>query len=204
LIAYVIVASEVPEDSLIPALRSHVRDRVPAYMVPSAFVLLDRLPLTANGKINRKALPLPRSEHGVQRHEDPPASDVEQKIKKIWSNVLGIPTPHRDDDFFLLGGHSLLVTHVISQLRQSFGIELPIAAIFERPTVAALTETVQAALDGAARQITAPEIEPTGAMLDRNRVNETSDIALARMLGEVEAMTEEEAAAMRDIERSTR
>lgn len=158
LIAYVIVSSQLPKHSLIADLQSHIRDRVPAYMLPSAFVVLDRLPLTANGKIDRNSLPLPRSEDIVERHEDPSASDVEQKIKKIWSKVLGVPTPHREDDFFVLGGHSLLATQVISQLRQSFGIELPIAAIFERPTVAALTETVEAALDGVAEETTAPAI----------------------------------------------
>ena len=161
LIAYVIVSSQLPKHSLIEALQSHIRDRVPTYMLPSAFVVLDRLPLTANGKIDRNSLPLPRSEDIVERHEDPSASDVERKIKKIWSKVLGVPTPHREDDFFVLGGHSLLATQVISQLRQSFGIELPIAAIFERPTVAALTETVQAALDGVAEETTAPAIRTT-------------------------------------------
>ena len=161
LIAYVIVSSELPKDFLIATLQSHLRDRVPAYMVPSAFVVLDRLPLTANGKIDRNALALPGMEEIVERHEDPPASDVEQKIKKIWSKILGVPTPHREDDFFVLGGHSLLATQVISQLRQSFGIELPIAAIFERPTVAALTETVQAALDGVVEETTAPDIRAT-------------------------------------------
>ena len=162
LIAYVIVSSQLPKHSLIAALQSHIRDRVPAYMLPSAIVVLDRLPLTANGKIDRNSLPLPRSEDIVdERHEDPSVSDVEQEIKKIWSKVLGVPTPHRGDDFFVLGGHSLLATQVISQLRQSFGIELPIAVIFERPTVAALTETVQAALDGMAEKTTAPAIRGT-------------------------------------------
>ena len=162
LIAYVIVSSQLPKHSLIAALQSHIRDRVPAYMLPSAIVVLDRLPLTANGKIDRNSLPLPRSEDIVdERHEDPSVSDVEQEIKKIWSKVLGVPTPHRRDDFFVLGGHSLLATQVISQLRQSFGIELPIAVIFERPTVAALTETVQAALDGTAEKTTAPAIRGT-------------------------------------------
>src|SRR5262249_44893660 len=119
LIAYVVVSSQLPKHSLIGALQSHIRDRVPAYMLPSAFVVLDRLPLTVNGKIDRNSLPLPRSEDIVDdRHVDPSASDVEKEIKKIWSKVLGVPILHRGDDFFVLGGPSLLATHFMSQLRQ--------------------------------------------------------------------------------------
>ena len=147
LVAYVTLATESPKDALIRELDRHIRDRVPIYMVPSTFVVLDTFPLTPNGKIDRNALSALQLEDVVhERQEEDSAAGIEAEIKRIWSRVLRIAILHREDDFFVVGGHSLLATQVMSQLRQSFGVEIPIAVMFERPTVAALTQAVSNAL----------------------------------------------------------
>jgi amino acid adenylation domain-containing protein len=148
LVAYVTLLSEAARQGLIPELQKHVREYVPAYMVPSAFVVLQRFPLTPNGKVDRAALPAPQPEDIIsEAHGEACASPVEEEIKSIWSNVLQISNFGREDDFFAIGGHSLLATQVVSQIRKAFGVEIPIALIFERPTVAALTQAVDDALE---------------------------------------------------------
>src|SRR5262249_41469737 len=119
------------------ALRSHVGARLPDYMVPSAIVVLDRLPLTANGKLDRGALPAPEARAGVGRLARSPRGEV---LCALFAEVLGLERVGIDDDFFALGGHSLLATRVISRVRSSLDVELSIRSLFEAPTVAALVE----------------------------------------------------------------
>jgi amino acid adenylation domain-containing protein len=140
LVAYVVADGEVPTAA---ALRAHLAERVPAAMVPSAFVFLESLPLTANGKLDRRALPAPDASDG-QDEEEPiaPRTPVEEAVAGIWSEVLGVPQIGVHDDFFSLGGHSLLATRVVARLRSVFGIELPLRTLFEAPTVAGLTAVV--------------------------------------------------------------
>jgi amino acid adenylation domain-containing protein/non-ribosomal peptide synthase protein (TIGR01720 family) len=146
LVAYVVPApGGSPADS--PAatdLRAWVAARLPEYMVPSAFVLLDTLPLTANGKVDRQALPAPEETAAAEDGWIAPRTPAEEMVAGVFADLLQIPRAGAEDSFFDLGGHSLLGTQLITRLRESFGVELPLRVIFERPTVRALSESLEA------------------------------------------------------------
>jgi amino acid adenylation domain-containing protein len=139
LVGYVVPA---PDQVLDPAvLRRDLAEELPGYMVPAAFVTLERLPLTPNGKLDRRALPAPQ---WAGRDYEEPVGEVERQIAEIWREVLALERVGRQDHFFELGGHSLLAMRLISQLRQRLGIELPLRALFEAPTLAGQAERVEA------------------------------------------------------------
>jgi amino acid adenylation domain-containing protein len=141
LVAYVVAGGgEVPAAEL----RTHLKAHLPEHMVPSAFVPLAVLPLTASGKIDRRALPAPESSGDSARYVAP-RTPAEEVLAGIFADVLRVERVGSGDDFFDLGGHSLLATRVMSRVRQAFGVELPLRALFEAPTVALLTERVEAA-----------------------------------------------------------
>ena len=127
---------------LAPELQDHLRRSLPDYMVPSALLLIGSWPLTPNGKIDRRALPAPdrRSESYV-----PPRTPQEEILCSIFADVLSLERVGTEDDFFALGGHSLLATRLVSQVRTSFGVELPLRTLFEAPTVRLLAEHVSKA-----------------------------------------------------------
>ncbi|MEU2791084.1 amino acid adenylation domain-containing protein [Streptomyces sp. NPDC007100] len=141
LVAHLVPVSREAFDST--ALRRHLRDRLPAYMVPAAIVALDAMPLTPNGKVDRKALPAPdpRSELGGRG----PRSPKEEILCGLYADVLRVPRVGIDDSFFVLGGHSLMATRLISRIRTALNAELPIGALFEAPTVAALVQRIDSA-----------------------------------------------------------
>ncbi|HWW77564.1 MAG TPA: phosphopantetheine-binding protein, partial [Pyrinomonadaceae bacterium] len=120
---------------LTPAeLREHLQRLLPEYMLPSAFVLLERLPLTPNGKVDRKALPAP--EEVVREAEYvAPRTTTEEVLAGIWAEVLGVERVGVTDNFFDLGGHSLLATQVVSRVREAFGMEVSLRSVFGKPTV---------------------------------------------------------------------
>ncbi|HEY7767650.1 amino acid adenylation domain-containing protein, partial [Longimicrobium sp.] len=130
--------------ALVPALRDAARARLPEYMVPAAFVVLETLPLTPNGKLDRGALPAPDGAGLATRGHEAPAGETEEALAEIWAEVLGVARVGRRDHFFDLGGHSLLAVQVVSRVRQALGVEVPLKAVFEAPTVAALAERVEA------------------------------------------------------------
>jgi acyl-coenzyme A synthetase/AMP-(fatty) acid ligase len=135
LVGYVVAAPEAALDAA--ELRRHLGERLPDYMVPSAFVFLEALPVTPNGKTDRAALPEPRRE--AEDHAEP-RNAVEDAVAAIWREVLGLETVGVHDNFFELGGHSLLLAQVHSRLRETLGLEIPIVDLFRFPTVAALAE----------------------------------------------------------------
>ncbi|HSK77358.1 MAG TPA: amino acid adenylation domain-containing protein, partial [Thermoanaerobaculia bacterium] len=135
LVAYVVGAEgRAPASS---ELREHLRERLPAYMVPAAFVALPALPLTSSGKLDRKALPEPGSEETSEKPVAP-RTPAEELLAAIFAEVLGVGRVGIAEDFFALGGHSLLATQVASRVRSVFGVELPVRAIFETATVEGL------------------------------------------------------------------
>jgi len=135
---------------MVPELRSHLQGRLPAYMVPSAFVPLRQLPLNRNGKVDRGALPAPESARpGLGGRFVPPRDETEERVARLWCELLGLDRVGVEDDFFALGGHSLLGTQVVSGLRSAFGVELPLRALFEEPTVAGLARRIEEALPAA-------------------------------------------------------
>ena len=145
LVAYV-VGSDASAPLAVSELRAYVKAHLPDYMVPSAFVLLDALPQTPNGKIDRKALPAPEAGRAaLARAYTAPRTPTQARIAAIWSELLGVGEVGIDDNFFELGGHSLLATQVVSRIREAFRIELPLRSMFEGSTVAALADKVAAA-----------------------------------------------------------
>jgi amino acid adenylation domain-containing protein len=123
------------------ALRRHVGERLPDYMVPAAYVRLERIPLTPNGKLDRGALPEPEGEGYARRGYEAPVGGVEQALAEVWSEVLGVERVGRRDDFFELGGHSLLVVRLIERMRRR-GLHVEVRALFTSPTIAGLAEVV--------------------------------------------------------------
>lgn len=126
---------------LINDLAKTLQTQVPAYMIPSAFVLLEAIPLTPNGKVNHRALPLPQQVKQVRAFV-PPSTPVEKKLAKILGEVLGVDKINLYDSFFTLGGHSLSAIQLISRIRNTFEIELPLRVLFETPTIAELASAI--------------------------------------------------------------
>jgi len=138
LVAYIVPTQEPPN---VTELRRFLKQKLPDYMVPSAFVTLEALPLTPNGKVNRRLLPVPPELSGDHRFV-PPRTPTEEVIASIMATVLGRERIGIHDNFFEVGGHSLLATQVISRLRETFAVEVPLRCLFASPTVAELNELI--------------------------------------------------------------
>jgi acyl carrier protein len=175
LVAYVVGApGSVPSAN---ELRTFLQQKLPEYMVPSAFVFLQEIPLSPNGKVDRRALPEPdRSRRELANVYRSPATSTEETLAAIWREVLKLDRVGIDDDFFDLGGHSLLATQIVSRMCKAFSLEVPLRHFFESPTIAALA-----------------------AIIDQNQAKRLSDTELEQMLREVEVMTDEEAHKMTEI-----
>lgn len=136
-------------------VRAFLQKRLPAYMLPSAFVFLEAIPLTSHGKIDRRALPSPEWE----TYDSEVKTPIEEILMNIWSEVLGIEHIGSNDNFFEIGGHSLLATQVLSRIRQVFAIDLPLRAIFEMQTIALLAGRITAE-KRETRNILLPPLQP--------------------------------------------
>ncbi|QSQ54056.1 non-ribosomal peptide synthase/polyketide synthase [Xanthomonas translucens pv. undulosa] len=153
LIAYLVVDDEVILNA--DALHTQLSARLPDYMLPAAYVQLAALPLTANGKLDRRALPAPDADAIATQAYVAPEGEREALLADLWHELLGVERVGRHDNFFALGGHSLLAVRLISRIRTSLGLELPLAALFAHPRLADLAQ----ALDSAAAS-TLPAIVP--------------------------------------------
>nr|WP_281355894.1 non-ribosomal peptide synthase/polyketide synthase [Pseudomonas atagonensis] len=154
LVAYFTEQAQV-EPLAVAELRAHLLTQLPDYMVPVAFVRLDALPLTANGKVDRKALPKPDRAALFTREYEAPHNELETALAQIWAQVLQVERVGRQDHFFELGGHSLLAMRMVSQVRQRLGVELALADLFANAELAAVAEAV-----AQAGRCTQPEIVP--------------------------------------------
>jgi acyl carrier protein len=147
LVAYIVADADVPTAS---HLREVLRERLPEYMVPSAFVVLDALPLTPNGKVDRKALAQYGFDAGTAAavgHEyEAPRGEVEELVADVWAEALGVDKVGARDNFFELGGHSLLAARVNGRLAEEFEVDLPLRKLFEHPTVAGFASVIEEAL----------------------------------------------------------
>jgi hypothetical protein len=173
LVAY-IVPAEVA-GAATETLRAYVRERLPEYMLPSAYVVLEHLPLTPNGKVDRRALPAPEYDRNMLGGAFvAPRNSLEELMAEVWREVLKREQVSVHDNFFELGGHSLLAAQVVARLARLLKVELPLRRMFEAPTIAELAGDV-------ARMSERP-----------------GETALERILREVEALTDEEAALQLD------
>jgi amino acid adenylation domain-containing protein len=155
LVAYVVADEPSPPDAA--ELRRWLGETLPEYMIPSAIVALEALPLTPNGKLDRDALPAPEQVGpAAARGYEPPRGPIEEAVAAAWAEVLGRERVGAHDSFLDLGGHSLMVAQVQSRLLAEFGVELPLRALFEAPTVAALARRVEEAI----RAGTGPQAPP--------------------------------------------
>jgi acyl-coenzyme A synthetase/AMP-(fatty) acid ligase len=144
IVAYIVVASAT-ESPIVEQLRQHLSQSLPDYMVPAIFVVLDNLPLSPNGKVDRKALQSPDFS-SQQTDYVAPRSDVEKVLCEIWQDVLGVEQVGVTDNFFQLGGHSLLANQAVSRIRQNLHVELPVRALFEAPTPQGLDQHIKTLL----------------------------------------------------------
>jgi surfactin family lipopeptide synthetase C len=169
LVAYIVWKhGEAPQ---LGELRNFIKGHLPEYMLPSAFVEMDALPLSPNGKVDRKLLPAPDGARPeLEQAFVAPRNEVEQTLANIWGEVLRLEQIGINDNFFDLGGHSLLATQVISRVEVAFNVELPLRAIFENPTVAGL-----------------------GMMLVQAQADLAGESELLRVLEELEHLSEDEA-----------
>ena len=185
LVAYIVPDPAQAQTLTSGELRHYLKERLPDYMVPSAFVLMEKMPLTPNGKVDRQALPAPELGH-VEGEASyvAPRNPVEVAVASIWASVLGVGLVSVHDDFFEVGGHSLAATQVVSRVREAFHVELPLRRLFETPTIEGLASAI-AEMQGAVRDDT-PVISRVSSMpedemeLDLNQLSDEEVDALLR------------------------
>ncbi|MHB8461146.1 MAG: non-ribosomal peptide synthetase [Vulcanimicrobiaceae bacterium] len=145
LVAYYVVAERLPKVNN-DELRTALQAELPEYMVPAAYMALDSIPLTSNGKLDRHALPIPDMSSYVSRAYEPPIGETEIAIARVWCDILRVERVGRNDGFFDLGGHSLLAMRLISRLRSELGFELRLSDLFARPRLRDVVTSMQIAL----------------------------------------------------------
>jgi amino acid adenylation domain-containing protein len=184
LVAYVVPAE--PHAPSINDLRDDLKARLPEYMLPQSFVMLDALPLMPNGKVDRRALPETDSDRpDLAEIYVAPRDEVEERLAEIWKEVLGLERVGVDDNFFELGGHSLLATQVVSRMRDAFQTEVPLQSIFESPTVAGLAATINASRGGPNAEAAKGELEQATKEQLLAKLEQLSDEDVSALLGKL-------------------
>ena len=154
LVAYLVVDGERKEE--MKQLRNLLKEKLPNYMIPMAIMALEKMPLTPNGKLDRKALPSPERERGEIEAANVPRTPVEELLVGIFQEVLNLDPVGIRDDFFELGGHSLLATQIVSRVKKAFGVEIGVRSIFEEPTVEGLARKVEELIRAGERETAPP------------------------------------------------
>ncbi|HEY4764399.1 MAG TPA: amino acid adenylation domain-containing protein [Candidatus Sulfotelmatobacter sp.] len=145
LVAYYTAADTNGQRNGAVEFRSHLSGKLPGYMLPAAYVRLTSMPLTPNGKLDRKALPLPEGDVYAVRGYEEPQGEIETRLVKIWADLLNVGRVGRQDNFFELGGHSLLAMQLTARIGRTFEVELTVRSVFEAPTIAGLAMEVEKA-----------------------------------------------------------
>ena len=141
LTAYIVAS--IHKELTTPLLRNYLRESLPEYMIPSFFVFLDKLPLSANGKVDRNSLPIPNKNNGrMERQMEAPRSPVEEALAELWTDFLHQEKVGIQENFFELGGHSLIATRLVSEIREIFQCELSLQSLFEHPTISGLAQEI--------------------------------------------------------------
>jgi acyl carrier protein len=172
IVAYLVLNQEYasPADEL----RLKLKEKLPSFMIPSTFIFLETMPLTPNGKIDRKALPAPdHTRPDITEDFAAPRTPIEEMMATIWSQILEIEKVGIHDNFFSLGGHSLLATQVANRVRDTFSVELPLRLFFETPTIADFA-----------------------AYIAQSQMGEADDAALTAALAELSQLSPEEKEAL--------
>src|SRR4029079_19456722 len=169
-------------------LKDHLKKKVPAYMVPSHFLFLEKLPLTRNGKIDRNSLPLPDANRSKQEEVYvAPHDDLERRLTRIWEKLLGVEPIGIRDNFFELGGHSLLAVRLVSEIEKEVGQRLPLASFFQSSNIESLAQLLRADVTSVSWP-TLVQIQPGGSnpplfCVSMPNVNALGYRSLARHLG---------------------
>ena len=160
LVAYVVLKDnhQTGSDVEVSKLQVYLRSRLPDYMIPSSFTFIEKLPRNTNGKIDYHALPNPKTESSPHElHLDSLKTATERELKKIWALALGVDEIGAHDNFFSLGGHSLLVANIVSEIRSTFGVKVPLRALFEHPTLVTLGEAIDTMIWAKNQSISPPK-----------------------------------------------
>jgi hypothetical protein len=162
LVAYVVPSTSAEHDGLPLRLRAHLASDLPDYMLPAAFVMLDSLPQTPSGKLDRKALPLPEASAFASRAYEAPEGEIELTLAAIWCDLLKVARVGRHDDFFELGGHSLLAIQLVNRIHGDLDIPIELSVLFRHRTLSSLAKSVLISLlsqefdDADLRELSAP------------------------------------------------
>ncbi|MCP4150924.1 MAG: non-ribosomal peptide synthetase, partial [bacterium] len=157
LTAYYVAKEDKQAPLSISQLREYLSEKLPAYMIPSYFTELDKIPLTPNGKVDRKALPEPGETARLSNEYQPPTNEPEKKLTEIWQDVLEVKQIGINDNFFEIGGHSLKGITIISKIKKTFQVELPLPMLFEKPSITAQARYITKAVKTIATTIEAVE-----------------------------------------------
>jgi amino acid adenylation domain-containing protein len=172
LVAYYTSREKQPGEALVAAedLRAHLTAGLPQYMVPTAYLRLDRIPLTASGKVDRKNLPAPEGDVYAVRGYEAPVGEIETTLAAIWAELLKVERVGRYDDFFALGGHSLLATRIVARLKDAFHTDVSLRQLFDTPTIASLSKAIERRLQEETAGPSQSQAQPTIKRVEREAV----------------------------------